>query len=259
MQNDYWKARILHQNEVNYKRSADAAERELARLYAASAKEIRLDIIELFDKLDKPIEEVLPNDLYKNNQYFHLLSQMNEKLRILGAEEIKIMEEKLLEMHDITSSLVNNQLGFQVSNADSADILNKIWCPDGKHWSNRIWNNKAIMQNDLETGIMDCIGRGLSKDKIVTMVAENSGNSRYMANRLVRTELTYIQNESAAQTYEKGGVLRYEYLAAADNRVSEKCKSLSGKTYFLTERKIGENYPPSHANCRCTILPIVDN
>ena len=78
------------------------------------------------------------------------------------------------------------------------------------------------------------------------------------AERLVRTELTFVQNEACAETYEKAGILEYEYLSASDNRVSKICKQTNGKRFYFKEKQVGKNFPPLHANCRCTILPIVE-
>lgn len=257
--NNYWVNRITHQNEVLFDRAATATDKKLAELYRNTAESIALDIAKLYDKLGKPAEEILMNDLYKNNQYYFLLNQINQKLRALGEAEIQILDTELLKMYEMTAAAVNNQAGFQVGFEDAArNVTDKIWCPDGKHWSSRVWTNKAIMQNQLEQGLADCVARGLSKDKVVTELATLCGNDRYKAERLVRTELTYIQNEACANTYEKAGITQYEYLSASDNRVSKICKQTNGKKFYFKEKQVGKNFPPLHANCRCTILPIVD-
>ena len=258
-QNNYWVNRIAHQNEVNFNRQTAAVEKKLAELYTSTAESIASEIDALLSKLDKPIEEILVNDLYKNNQYYFLLNQINQKLRELGEAEIVILNEELLKMYEMTSAAVQNQAGFQVSfESKDKEIVNRIWCPDGKHWSSRVWTNKAIMQANLEQGLTDCLARGLSKDKVVSTLTEEMGCERYKAERLVRTELTFVQNEACAETYEKAGILQYEYLSASDNRVSKICKQTNGKRFYFKEKQVGKNFPPLHANCRCTILPIVE-
>lgn len=256
---NYWTDRVIYQNEINFERSAATTKKKLAQLYKKTANSITTDITLLLDKLNKPAEEILINDLYRNNQYYWLLSQINKKLTQLGQEEVKILNEELLKMYQLTSSLVQNQAGFQLSFEDSAkEVIDKIWCPDGKHWSSRIWKNKNTMAATIEQGLTDCIARGLTKDKVVSDVAAITFNDRYKAERLVRTELTYIQNEAAADTYEKAGITQYEYLTAKDERVSEVCRNSNGKKFYFKEKQIGKNFPPLHANCRCTILPIVN-
>lgn len=257
---NYWIDRIEHQNEVNFQKSTAAADKKLAEAYRKTANSLLLDITALYDKFDKKPEEILVNDLYKNNQYYFLLGQINQKLTELGEAEIKILSAEMLDLYKETSTAVQNQAGFQVSFEDSAkDVLNRIWCPDGKHWSSRVWRNKAEMQQRLEQGIIDCVSRGLSKDKVVTEIADLVGKDRGKAERLVRTELTFVQNEAAADTYEKAGITHYKFITAKDNRVSKECKALNNKIFSFGEKRTGKNFPPIHANCRCTIVPIINN
>ena len=84
------------QNEINFERSAATTEKKLAQLYKKTANSITTDITLLLDKLNKPAEEILINDLYRNNQYYWLLSQINKKLTELGQEEVKILNDELL-------------------------------------------------------------------------------------------------------------------------------------------------------------------
>ena len=82
--------------------------------------------------------------------------------------------------------------------------------------------------------------------------------SRASADRIVRTELTRIQNQATADTYRQAGIEKYQYLAIEDDRTSEACQELDGKIFRLDEAVIGENFPPIHPNCRCSIIPVVE-
>ena len=46
-------------------------------------------------------------------------------------------------------------------------VLNSVWCADGKHWSNRIWNNKEALQQRIEKSLVDCVSRGVPKDEAI--------------------------------------------------------------------------------------------
>ena len=187
------------------------------------------------------------------------MGNINKHLTALGEEEIKVTNQELLKMYDKTSSLVANQAGFTVGFDDGAQkVIDKIWCPDGKHWSSRVWKNKSIMQAQLEQGIADCVARGLNKEKLISEITDRVVKDRYKASRLVRTELTYVQNAAAADTYEKAGCKKYEYCAALDERTSEECEALNGQQFYFRDAIVGENFPPIHANCRCTIIPVIE-
>lgn len=255
----YWINRINHQNEINYGRLTTDTDKKLAQLYAETANEIVAEIMKLYDKFDKRPEDVIMNDFYKNNNYYLMLNKINKKLAELGQAEIRIMNTQLLELYQKTSETVSSNIGFTIGfDAGNQEVVNRIWCPDGKHWSNRIWKNKAVMQDRLEKGIADCVSRGLSKDKVVSSLVDAIGVDRKKAERLVRTELTYVQNQACADTYTKAGIDKYEYLAIEDTRTSEQCHNLNGKVFRFADAQIGVNFPPIHANCRCTIIPVIE-
>ena len=257
---NYWVDRVNRQNNINFNRSAAATDKKLAELYKKTGEQIAKDIKKLYANLDVPEDEIRINDLYKNNQFYELLGKINKQLTKLGEDEIKINNKTLLGMYNKTSKMVSNQAGFSVGFEDGAQAaIDKIWCPDGKHWSSRVWKNKSVMQAQLEQGITDCVARGLSKEKIITEITEKVDKDRYKASRLVRTELTYVQNAAAADTYEKAGCKKYEYCAALDNRTSEECKKLNGQQFYFAEAVVGKNFPPMHTNCRCTIVPVFDD
>lgn len=258
---DYWKDRLTHMQDVMFDRTAAEADIELGRLYKNMAANLRREIFDLFDKVDGvPLENILWSDIYRNNKYYEMLSRINEKLTALGLAEVKITEDHLLNFYEQTESTVPKLLGFDVSfDKPTEEVINKVWCPDGKNWSDRIWTNKALMMDNLERGIAECVTTGLSKDKVTNMVADVTGCGYRNAERLVRTELTHVQNEAAAAGYQKCGLDRYEFLAADDARTNgDICSSINGKVFRFADKSIGTNFPPMHPNCRCTILPVLE-
>ena len=75
------------------------------------------------------------------------------------------------------------------------------------------------------------------------------------ANRIARTELSYIQNKSTLDKYEQAGIKKYKILAnQADDEV---CGGLDGKEFYLHEAQVGVNFPPIHPNCKCAILAVL--
>ncbi len=252
MNNKWW--------EDIYDDAVEDTEKHLERLYRKAALRLKRNIEELYNKFEVRPEDLIINDLYKNNQYYILLSQLNRELTRLGAEEIKVLDSKMEAFYEYTSGAVSNQIGFQKAFQLPAErVIHSIWCKDGKDWSDRIWSNKAVLQERLEQKLVDCIAGGLSKDKAVNELCNLSieGN-RNAADRIVRTELTRIQNAAAADTYKAAGIEKYEYLAIEDDRTSEECSELNGKIFRLDDAVVGENFPPIHPNCRCSIIPIVE-
>lgn len=99
--------------EEIYEDAVEDIEKHLIRLYTRSAKRLQRDIEALYNKFEVRPEDLIINDLYKNNQYYLLLSQINKELSSLGAEEIKILDRKMIEFYEHSSRMVQNQIGFQ--------------------------------------------------------------------------------------------------------------------------------------------------
>ena len=104
---------------------------------------------------------------------------------------------------------------------------------------------------------MDSIVRGVPKDIAVRDFMDRFSASFYEADRLTRTEMNYVQNQSTANRYKAAGVQQYQILAAIDSRTSDICKEMNGKIFDFGTEQVGVNYPPFHPNCRTTIIPVL--
>lgn len=129
MNNDWWEEYL---RQV-YNQETEETDERLIKLYLQTARRLKRDIEELYNKFDKRPEEIIMNDLYKNNQYYHFLNSVNKELRKLGEKEIQIMDEELLKVYQMTSKTVSNQIGFQQTfELPAQRVIHSIWCKDGK-------------------------------------------------------------------------------------------------------------------------------
>lgn len=258
---NYWQKRELKQRELQYDRTLAQYEAELRKQYQQSLKAVSRDIEKLYDELlvSSADGTLLASDLYKYNRYFSLMKSLNKQLKALGGKEITITNQKLLDMYAITSSSVGKSINFsgEFNQKTAKEIINSIWCADGKHWSNRIWQNKAQLQVALEKGLIDCVSRGVSKDELVKTLMETFDVSYRKADRIARTELSYVQNKAAINKYIEAGIDEYEILSAHDERTCPICSKMNGKCFKIAEMTVGENAPPFHANCRCSVLGVI--
>lgn len=196
------------------------------------------------------------------------MNVLNSNFTKLGQKEIEITDEALKRMYLTNSQLIIDELGSYKSSNLFADenriknAINAIWCQDGKHWSNRVWNNKSALSQLVQKGMVDCVARGVPKVELVKELRRqfNKDMERgfYEAERLVRTELTYIQAQSTLDKYREAGIEQYQFLAELDDRTSQECRELNGKIFKISEAVVGENIPPLHPNCRSTIVAVFD-
>lgn len=144
-------------------------------------------------------------------------------------------------------------IGFNVSSIPThviEEILKNPW--SGKNFSERIWKNTDIVADKVTEIMLSGFMSGKSIDKMSRELSEFADTSKYVAARLIRTELTYMANQGELQSYKELGIEKYIYVATLDDRTSEICRKLDRKVFEVEKAKVGENYPPMHPNCRST-------
>ena len=104
---------------------------------------------------------------------------------------------------------------------------------------------------------MDGIIRGVKTDELTKTLMADMGVGYREASRIARTETTHVQAEAEAAALEREGYERYRFVNATDGRTCGECGRLNGKTFLLSERRAGVNYPPIHPNCRGRIVAVV--
>lgn len=261
---NYWQQR---NRDKAYNQVLRYAETQLAKEYTRCAEATKAKLSDMYDEIIIATgnDTLLISDLYKYNRYYELMNVLNSNLNKLGQKEIEIYEECFKRMYFANSQLIIDELGlYKSSNLFVEDnsvknAINAIWCQDGKHWSQRVWGNKAGLQEIVQKGIVDCVARGVSKNELVKDLMRNfKVRGFYEADRLARTELTYIQAQSTLDKYREAGLTHYQFLAELDDRTSQECREMNGKIVKISEAVVGENIPPLHPNCRSTIVAVFD-
>ena len=138
-------------------------------------------------------------------------------------------------------------------------ILNRPWAPDGKNFSDRIWNNKQKLINELNTTLTQGIILGKDPQKIINEMSKRLNVSKTNAGRLVMTESAAFASRAQEDCFKELGVEEYEIVATLDSHTSEICQDMDGKVFKMSERQIGINAPPFHVYCRSTTVPHFDD
>ena len=251
----YWEKRI---DDLLMLNSAEV-DKKLAKEYQKAYKEIELKITRLYDKIMVDGKPSL-TELYKFNRYYETMAQINAVLKKLGKKEVKVIGDKMTELYLTTGNQVASHfnISFSLINKDSVrHIIDEVWCQDGKLWSDRIWEDKGKLQEELTRALLDCVIQGKARDKVVAEMAARMGVSQSSASRLIRTELNYIQTRSAIDRYKEAGIEEYQILATLDGRTSKICKEMNGKRFKMIEYQPGVTANPFHPNCRTTIIPVI--
>lgn len=275
---EYWKKRA----EANMDRVQEGAEQRLARLgraYRQAAQELtdevkrilgtyakRFDLTpeEAAAALQEPFDEESRAYGYRVSRAEALKAAIQERMNRLGVQ----VERETAAQREWTASksyqsarkMVQDMTGGLVNHATPdlrgmLQAMDTVWA--GGNYSARIWKNTERLAETLSSEIEAAFLSGKSVRRMADTIMDRFGVGYRAAECLMRTETSYVQNQTAAKSYEDAGCTEYEILTASDRRTCRRCAAQNGRRYLFTEMQAGENAPPFHPNCRCTILPVV--
>lgn len=254
----YWENRLAKSQTRLTSKGIDATNVQLRKYYKKSLKHIigqfELTYNKLLSSVEKGVEPT-PADLYKLDKHWQMQAQLKVELQKLGDETYKVMSKNFeAQYKNIYKSLsVDSEQAFStLSNENVQQMINQIWCADGKSWSQRIWTNTDKLQQALNDNLIHCVLTGQKTTQLKELLTKQFNVSYNNANTIVRTEMARIQTQSAIDRYKNYGIQQVEILA--DDAGCDYCGKLHKTRYTLYEK-----IPvPAHPNCRCCIIPVVD-
>jgi SPP1 gp7 family putative phage head morphogenesis protein len=260
---NYWTARFEEQHKLLFDLTFDETMNILEKYYIKALEETKADALNLYAYLLEHSKDgtLIASDLYRYNRYYELSNKLNERLVGLGRNEINVFNKELLEMYNKVQVELTQFAGglFEYSVVDpnrAQEVINSIWCADGKNWSDRIWTHKDQLRETLMEGLMDCVNRGTGSDALANTLLQRFDVSYGQAKTLARTELSRVEVQSQVDKYKSAGVEMVMFSAVMDDRTSEICQEMNGKIFPINSLAVGENEPPLHPNCRSTVVPI---
>lgn len=132
-------------------------------------------------------------------------------------------------------------------------IITKPWAVDGKNFSDRIWENKTKLINQVHNSLSVMCITGEAPDRAIREIAKNMNVSRSQAGRLVMTESAAFAGRASADCMKSLGVEEFEVVESLDHITCDYCQSMDGKHFPMGDFQIGVTAPPFHPNCRgCT-------
>jgi SPP1 gp7 family putative phage head morphogenesis protein len=139
------------------------------------------------------------------------------------------------------------------------------------------------VQAEVRASIAESITMGESRSQAVKRVRDQF-DARFKADRVVRTETIWAHNEGTTQAWDQSGVVKgVEWDTVEDDRRCPYCAEMHGKTISKGDvffekgdsltvdspesgnpitLKFGFEtikHPPLHPNCRCQLIPIIDD
>lgn len=258
---EYWKDRQATAQQKLTERSTAEVEKQLRRYYKRTLNRVIKDFDYTFTKLHNTVirdnKEATPADLYKLDAYWWLQGQMRRELEKMGEYQNELYNRSFVNHWLSIYTSIDIGDNAQFANIDrniAQQMINAIWCADGKSWSSRIWHNTDILQQTLNDGLIECVLAGRDEKYLRQHLIERFSVSYSNADMIVRTELAHIQTQAAEQRYKDAGITEVEVWADYDERRCDVCGELHQKRFL-----VGSQIPiPAHPRCRCCIVPVVE-
>ena len=239
------KKRVKQADIAEYERKAkryvrdkdfSAKANEEMRLYNATMKINRLEML-------------------KANIGLELISGHDKLEKFMGGILKGRTEDELKRQAGILGKTVRN-------NAQNAHaIVNASF--NNATFSDRIWQYQDLMRADLSKLLQQGLiqgknARALTSDLRKYLVGDKHGKgATYNVERLMRTELARVQTEAQKQAFERNGFTEYEFIT--NSGCCDICQGLNGKHFKVAKMMPGENAPPIHPNCRCSVAAWEDS
>lgn len=257
----YWQDRMAQAQSNVSKKTTKQIETQLRKYYKASAQKVMDDFVSTYEKMLATVAEgkdYTPADLYKLDKYWKLQADMRKELRRLGERQVALLtknfEREFFDVYYIFSK--EGSASFNTLDTSIVQqMINQIWCADGKSWSQRIWDNTEELAETLNEGLIHIVASGKRNTDLKRVLQERFNVSYSKADALVRTEVAHIQTQAAVKRYEDYGITEVEIWADEDERRCDVCGKLHKKRF-----PVGANIPiPAHPRCRCCIVPVVED
>ncbi len=132
-------------------------------------------------------------------------------------------------------------------------IVSKPWAVDGKNFSDRLWENKTKLINNVHNSLSRMCITGETPDRAITEISKQMGVSKAQAGRVVMTESAAFANKARQDCMKELDVEQFEVVETLDSHTCETCGGMDGKHFKMTDFEVGVTAPPFHPNCRgCT-------
>lgn len=263
-----------------YKRFADnngvvdmAEARKL--LNSKELKELKWDI-------DDYIKHGQENEL--DERWMKELENASARYHISRLEALKLRTEQAIEVafgnelddidsmarkvftesfyHTCYDTMLGLSAGWEIGQVNQSvlnSVVSKPWAVDGKNFSDRIWEQKGKLINEVHQELTRTCVMGEAPDRAIANIAKGFNVSKNQAGRLIMTEQAYFHAAAQKEAFKELDVEQYEIVATLDSHTSDICQDMDGKVFDMKDYEAGVTAPPFHVYCRSVTAPYFDD
>ena len=188
-------------------------------------------------------------EMLKANIGLELVAGHNEQEQFMAKILRGRTEEELQRQAGILGKTVRN-------NAKLAETIPNASF-HGATFSERIWGNQTALKAELSKQLQVGMIQGKNPRVLAREIQKTFGTSTSNAERLMRTELARVQTEAQRQSFLANGFEMYTF--HVNHGCCAACSDLDGKHFKIKDMMPGENAPPMHPNCRCSVSAYEDD
>ena len=198
--------------------------------------------------------------LIKENSASYRIQRKEALSKAIEIEKLKQVDSQLSlggkHLKNVYSSVLNDLGGARVSEKYLDEVLNHEWA--GSNFSKRVWHNQDVLAKSLESNLLQSFASGKSNKQIADELEYHTNLGRYAANRLIRTETSYMVNSADLESSKQRGIKAKKFQANLDKRTSKICREHNQKVILIDDIKIGVNAPPLHPFCRSFLSDVLE-
>ena len=263
-----WYGRFAKNNQI----TIDEAKK---LLNSKELKEFKWDVQEYIKYgHENGINQLWMKELENASSRFHVSRLEALKVRTQHAAEVAFGNEldavdsmaRKVYSEDYYHSIFEMQKGFnlgweigQIDERKLDKIITKPWAADGKNFSDRIWEQKNQLVNELHQQLTRTCVLGKAPDDAINAIAKKFNVSKNQAGRLVMTEQAYFHSVAQKDAFNELDVEEFEVVATLDSHTSDVCQEMDGKHFPMKEYEPGVTAPPFHVWCRSVTVPYFED
>lgn len=180
-------------------------------------------------------------------------------------DELDAMARKVFT-EDYYHSIFEMQKGFnmgweigQIDERKLETMISKPWAADGKHFSERIWQQRTQLVNVLHQELTRTVLLGKAPRQAIETISRQFKTTRGQAARLVMTEQAYFHSAAQKEAFKELDVEEFEIVATLDDSTSDICQEMDGKHFPMSQYEAGVTAPPFHVYCRSVTAPYFED
>ena len=245
--------------------SIDVIKTQMTKFLKAQKTGIIEQVIQSYEKINKVDDAGIVASL--TIDWSELVKPLAENLVSMALDGAIQASIQITLTDDVSSnalSLVNDK-AVAWANDRAAELVGMKWV-DGELVENPNveWCITQSTRDMIRRDVTEAIQDGLSNNELADTLEENYAFSAERAEVIARTETAFADMNGNMLTYKEakklGIDIKKKWHTAGDASVSQDCidNSNQGAIDLGIAFQSGAQMPPDHPNCRCTILPIID-